>query len=42
MYFTNTKSFTCISFQYEGTPVYPEVKPYAPKYAPAPPKYAPA
>merc|ERR1719309_657446 len=27
---------------YEGTPVYPEVKPYAPKYAPAPPKYAPA
>merc|ERR1712048_659569 len=32
--------------KYEGTPVYPEVKPYnppAPKYAPAPaPKYAPA
>merc|ERR1719435_770340 len=27
---------------YEGTPVYPEVKPYAPKYAPVPPKYAPA
>merc|ERR1711892_324020 len=28
---------------YEGTPVYPEAKPYAPpKYAPAPPKYAPA
>ena len=26
---------------YEGTPVYPEAKPYAPapKYAPAPPKY---
>merc|ERR1711982_207276 len=29
---------------YEGTPVYPEAKPYAPapKYAPAPPKYGPA
>merc|ERR1712168_1001461 len=29
---------------YEGTPVYPEAKPYAPapKFAPAPPKYAPA
>merc|ERR1712106_1151908 len=30
---------------YEGTPVYPEAKPYAPappKYGPAPPQYGPA
>ena len=35
-----------LCLQYEGTPIYPEFKPYvpAPKYAPAPPppKYAPA